>query len=182
MGPIKAETARACHQNRSRPQSAPLGIAEFLAMLGQVGRSVRAGVVNPHAWMGNGGGLRTARPARRYAKVQLDRQRSSRRRGRVSTALTSPALNGRQEECRNRRRHNPLPHRIRRGGTSQRDAIYPLRLSGFMGRKRSWKRDRFFGTDSLVKLTAITGTHFSDRGSPCQKWTRTLTPAGRPID
>jgi len=41
--------------------------------MGQVGRAVRAAVVNPNAWVGNRGGQRTARPTRKlfYASGSL---------------------------------------------------------------------------------------------------------------
>ncbi len=40
--------------------------------IGRTRHSVCAVAVNPHAWIGNGGGQRTARPTRRYPKVNFN--------------------------------------------------------------------------------------------------------------
>ena len=42
--------------------------------LGRARHSVRAGVVNQDAWVGNHGGQKTARPTRRGAKVKPERR------------------------------------------------------------------------------------------------------------
>ena len=40
--------------------------------IGGARHSVRAVAVNPHAWIGNGGGQRTVRPTRRCPKVNFN--------------------------------------------------------------------------------------------------------------
>ena len=74
------------------PDGSTQGPAATLAesLLGRARHSVRAGVVNQDAWVGNRGGQGTARPTRRGAKIQLNCHR--RLKVALGGALGSQAL------------------------------------------------------------------------------------------